>query len=315
MLDAFADRQDGGVGGDHVVVHDDAALDIEAGRLGEARAGADADGHHDEVGGDLAAVFQQDAGDVAFAQDLLGVGAGDDADASGLKLALKQEAGGFVELPLHDGAHQVDHGHGHAVDGQPVGRFQAEQAGADHDGVFAAVGGLLQHRFHIEHVAEGHDAGQVAAGHRDDEGVGTGRQQQPVVFDGAAGQGGHRAGVAVDRLDLLAGEQGDVVALVPGAVVEDDLVEGLLAGQDRRQHDPVVVHVRLGAEHGDVVAAGVALKQFLDRADAGHAVADDDEAFFGWTGSARKLRGSLPSCSLLDSPAQAASASAGRCRA
>ena len=75
---------------------------VEAGGFGEARAGADADGHDDEVGGDLAAVFQQDAGDVAFAQNRLGVGAGDDADAARLKLALEQEAGGFIKLALHD---------------------------------------------------------------------------------------------------------------------------------------------------------------------------------------------------------------------
>ena len=103
-----------------------------------------------------------------------------------LELALEQQARRFVELALHQGRHQVDHGHVHAVDGQPVGRFQPEQAAADDDGVLAAVGGLLQHRFDVEHVAEGHDAGQVAAGDRDDEGVGAGREQQPVVFDGAA---------------------------------------------------------------------------------------------------------------------------------
>ena len=41
---------------------------------------------------------------------------------------------------------------------------------------------------------------------------------------------------------------------VPLEVVQHDLVERLLAGQHRRQQDAVVVRMRLGAEHRDVVA-------------------------------------------------------------
>ena len=55
----------------------------------------------------------------------------------------------------------------------------------------------------------------------------------------------------------------------------------LLAGQHRRQQDAVVVAVRLGAEHGDVVEVRRELEQFLDRAHAGHAVADHDQTRTG----------------------------------
>ena len=61
---------------------------------------------------------------------------------------------------------------------------------------------------------------------------------------------------------------------VPVERVEDDLVDRLLAGEHRREQDAVVVRVRLGAEHGDVVQVGRDLQQLLERAHAGHAVAD-----------------------------------------
>src|SRR5262249_33299816 len=41
-----------------------------------------------------------------------------------------------------------------------------------------------------------------------------------------------------------------------------------------REQDAVVIAVRLGAEHGDLVEIGRAFQQRLDGADAGHPVAD-----------------------------------------
>src|SRR5438046_9222661 len=75
--------------------------------------------------------------------------------------------------------------------------------------------------------------------------------------------------------------QGDDIAVVPGAVVEDDVFERLLPGQDRREHDPVVVEPWLGAEHGHRIAVGIALDDLFEGPAAGHAVADDDQAFLG----------------------------------
>ena len=82
---------------------------------------------------------------------------------------------------------------------------------------------------------------------------------------------------AVDLDDLLAAMQRDAVGLVPGIVVDQDVLVGLFAGQDGREHDAVVVHPRLGAENGDVVGPRSALEQLLQRTASGHAVADDDQ--------------------------------------
>ena len=62
--------------------------------------------------------------------------------------------------------------------------------------------------------------------------------------------------------------------------VEVRRFSGLLvhfAREHGRQEDAVVVPVRLGPEHGDVVKIGRPLDQMLDRAHSRHAVADHDE--------------------------------------
>ena len=61
MLGAFADREDVGIGGAHVVVDHDAAIDVEAGSAGQIDIGADADRHDHEVAGNLAAVGEPHA--------------------------------------------------------------------------------------------------------------------------------------------------------------------------------------------------------------------------------------------------------------
>src|SRR5213075_810245 len=97
---------------------------------------------------------------------------------------------------------------------QAVGRFEAQQAAADDDRVLVRPGGL-DHAFGVGDVAVGDHAVQVAAGHRQHEGVGAGAQQQPVVGRLGAVVGAHDAPDAVDLDHLLAGMQGDVVVGVP----------------------------------------------------------------------------------------------------
>ena len=64
---------------------------------------------------------------------------------------------------------------------------------------------------------------------------------------------------------------------VPAVAVDDDFLERLLARQNRRQHDAVVVHARFGVEDGDLVAVGRGFQQVLEHSPGRHAVADDDE--------------------------------------
>ena len=71
--------------------------------------------------------------------------------------------------------------------------------------------------------------------------------------------------------------------------VQHDLVERLLAREHRRQQDAVVVRMRLGAEHRDVVGVRRELQELLERAHAGHAVADDDEPRLAGVGVAARV--------------------------
>ena len=68
MLDALADREDVGARRLHVVVDDDAALDLEAGRAPELDVRPDAGGHDHEIGVDALAVRERDAFHLAVAE-------------------------------------------------------------------------------------------------------------------------------------------------------------------------------------------------------------------------------------------------------
>ncbi len=117
--------------------------------------------------------------------------------------------------------------------------------------------------------------GGAHAVHRRDERPAAGGEDQLVVRGDRAVVGVHHLGEAVDPGDPHAGAQLDVVVGVPVSGVEEDLVLVLAPGQHVGQQDPVVVAVRLVAEHGDRELLGAAaLEDLLDRTGAGHAVAD-----------------------------------------
>ncbi len=238
-------------------------------RLGQRGAGPDAGGHDDEVGRDLAAVLELHRHDaaapavVAVADQRLRVGAHHEPEPALLERLAQQVAGDAVELALHQPRHDVHHRHPHAAQHQAVGRLQPEQPAADDDGV-AVLRRRIDHRVGVGDVAVGDDALEVLARHRQDERVRPGGQQQPVVGRLDAARAAHDAAAAVHLGDRLAQVQPDAVVGVPVERVEHDLVERLLAGEHRREQDAVVVRVRLGAEHRDVVQVGSDLQQLLE---------------------------------------------------
>ena len=212
----------------------------------------------------------------SVADDRLGGGLAADIDAAPLQIPLQQIARRRIELPLHQVAHEMQHGDVHAARLQPGRRLEAEQPAADDDGLGARFSGGGDHRVDVVEIAVGQHARQVLAGHRDDEGRRAGGDHQLVV-GGGAGRRVHHLGVAVDPGDGIAEAAGDALLVVPGVVMDDDLVEGLLARQHRRQHDAVVVDARLGVEDGDVEGSGRVLEQMLQHPARGHSIADDDE--------------------------------------
>ena len=213
---------------------------------------------------------------LVVAEKRLGLRADPELQAARLERLLQHPARDLVELALHQPRHEVNDRHRHAAQHQAVGGLEAEQAAADHDRVLVRLR-RLDHRVGVGDVAVGDDAVEVLARQRRDERVRAGRDQEPVVrrLGAVVGDGDPAAAMDVDH--LLAEVQRDAVLGVPLDRVEDDVGERLLAGQHRREQDAVVVRVRLGAEHGDVVQVGSDLQQLLERAHAGHAVADHHE--------------------------------------
>ena len=210
----------------------------------------------------IVAVGELDALDLAVADDRLGVGLGDDLDAARLDRLLQQVAGGRIELALHQRRHDVQHGDVHAAFLEAGGGLEAEQAAADDDGLGARLR-REQHGVDVVEVAVGEHARQILAGHRNDERHRAGGDDQLVVGLRHAVVGGDGLGLAVDGDDLVALVERDAVLDVPAVAVDDDFLERLLARQNRRQHDAVVVHARFGVEDGDLVAVGRGFQQVL----------------------------------------------------
>ena len=170
----------------------------------------------------------------------------------------------------------MDHRDIHAAQLQAVGGFETEQAAADDHGVII-LRRCGDHAFSVGNVAVSQHARQFHAGDRQQYRVGSGRQQQAVVFGDRAVFGAHYAFDTVDLGDLLAQVQRDVVGVIPVEIVEHDLFQRLFTGEHRRQQDAVVVRMRFSTEHGDVIKVRCNLQQFLQRAHAGHAIADADQ--------------------------------------
>ena len=306
VLDAFADGIDRRITGAEAVVDDHAPSDLQPRRLGQRGVRPDADRHHQQVAGQDAAVLEFEADHPArLADDLFGLGFENGLDALlGQRLG-QQKARRSVQLALHQHVQQVDNSRRHSALGKAIGGLDPQQAAADHDG-FRTGPRRRHHRLDVIEITEGDHALQVAARQGQLDRIGTGGQDQPVVgnLDPA---GAHRAALPIKGFDGRAGVQGDAVVGIPGLVVDHDIREGLLAGQHRREHDPVVVHPRLGPEDGDLVAVRIALQHLLHRPAAGHAVADDNQLFLGHRrvhsrAAAQRSRRSAPARSCASAP-------------
>ena len=290
---AFAHRINARVGdGLHRVVDDDAAVAVQPCAFCQLGVGADAGGHHHQVGRDLAAVLELHGFDAAawIAEQLGRLRADHELQAALFERALQQLARRRIELALHQPRHDVHDRHVHATQPQAVGGFEPQQAAADHHRVRVCCR-RVDHRLGVGDVAVGDHAVELLARHRQHERVGAGGQQQAIVGRRGAVVGDHQPLDAVDLDDLLTGVQRDAVLRVPRQRVEDDLVDRLLAGQHRAQQDAVVVGVRLGAEHGDVVQLRRDLQQLLERAHAGHAVAHQHQLHAFHVSAARPPEG------------------------
>ena len=89
----------------------------------------------------------------------------------------------------------------------------------------------------------------------------------------------HRARDGIDGGRARAIAQGHAAVAPPARRLELDIGEADLVRQQRREQHPIVGEPRLGADHGDGMAAERTPGQLLDQTRRGHPVANHDEGF------------------------------------
>ena len=281
---AVAGGKDLGIAGAQGAVGGDGAADaqLQPGRLGQLRAGGDADGRDHEIRakGQVAGVYGQPVAVRADAVHPVPV-------VQAHPALLEQFAYRFGQFPVQPGQepgprlHQV---HRQPQVDQGLGHLQGDVAHAqDHRPLRLALTQKSLDAATVLQVLDREHAGQVHAldGGADRGGAGGDEQPVPVHDKGGpvAAAAVHRARVPVDPLHPVAGAQVDALLVAEGGgAAHHQVVQ--LAG---RVGDVVgdvagaVGHVRALFEHRDlefrVVAAGAA-----GRAHAGGVTADDDES-------------------------------------
>ena len=101
MLDAFADGEDVGIAGAHVVEHGDAAPNLQTRRLGKVDIRSNADSKYDQIGRNEAAIGELHAFAPVGTGDLFGLAVGEEGNAAAVERFLQHLTGRHIELPLH----------------------------------------------------------------------------------------------------------------------------------------------------------------------------------------------------------------------
>ena len=86
-----------------------------------------------------------------------------------------------------------------------------------------------------------------------DKRVRSGGEDEPVITLDPARSRGDSLNLPVNRHHLIARHQSDVVIIIPGLIVDHDIVKTLLPREQRREHDPVIIDARFRPENRDAV--------------------------------------------------------------
>ena len=115
---------------------------------------------------------------------------------------------------------------------------------------------------------------------RNNDRVGTSCHNKLVIACYHTGLRRHCLCISVDFSDLCRFVKGNAVAFIPGIVMSDDVLIFLLTRKNWRKHQTVVVHPWFCIEYRHIKAIWRLVKQVLQHAPWGHAIADDDEFLF-----------------------------------
>ncbi len=278
MIHTLADCIDARIVSLHCVVDHNAAIAIQPGRFRQCGIGANADCHHDELSRHFEAVSKADRLYLTtlIAEDFFRILFEQECKAAIFKRFLQQFAGNRIKLALHQPVRQMHDRHIHPAQLQSVCRFKPEQTAADDDRMPVMLR-RFDHRVGVLDIAIGNDTLQILAGHWQHERRRTGCQQQAVIFAGGAVFSNDNALAAIDFFDLLAKMQRNVIVSIPIFIIQHDVFDRLLTCQHRRQQDAIVVCVRFGAEHRDVIYIWCNLQQLLQRTYSRHTISNHDQ--------------------------------------
>ena len=164
MLGTLSDRVDAGPAGLQMIVDKNAAIDAEAGTVGEFDIRANAGRDHHKIGFNLRAVLKRDRLRAPFAVNADCFSIEVDGHAARLKCFFQHAGRVSVELALHEPVHQVYNRDLRACLCQAMSGLEPEQATTDH----RRPGAAPRCRFNggdVAEIAEGHYMGQIHARH------------------------------------------------------------------------------------------------------------------------------------------------------
>ena len=264
----------------HVLVDEDAVVDVEAGVLGELDIGEHADADDDEVGGDAVAGRGLDGDDAAALPDDRG------RPAVLRRMSVPQprwrsrkwsEISGATTRPISRSA-RLEHGHRLAEVARGRGDLEADEAAADDHHVARPMQALAE-LARIVDVAEREDAVEVNALDRRQPRPRAGGERELAEGDGGTVGEDDLALAEIDAGRLGAEAELDRVLLVEGLRPERQEIVDRILEEGLRQRRPLIGHVALGGDQRQ--RAGKALfPQARGQLAAAMAAADDDDRVF-----------------------------------
>ena len=168
VFDALPDSKHIVDGCDHLIVDMDTTPHGNTRLFRQCHVGADANRHNEQIAGQFGTVLEHQRSDMAFAaKNFFGIGTAENSDALALQRLAEQVACGFVQLALHQVAHDVNHGDVHAARSHTRGGFQTQKTTTNHDDLLSRV--QRHHPLGVFEIAVGDDTFQIMSRQGDHE--------------------------------------------------------------------------------------------------------------------------------------------------
>ena len=197
VLHAFADRQDVGIRRLHVIIHDDAAVHMQSSFAPQLCIGTDSCGNHYEIRLNRFAVFKGYACCPAIPENGRRIALQQYLHAQAFHFRFQVTAAREIELPFHQGVHQVNDRHVAALHLQAASGFQSKQPSAD-DHCFLPWPGVIKQTARVIEIAKHEHAFFFHSLHRRDQRCASGCNQQFVERRHTAVIAGHGLAFGID---------------------------------------------------------------------------------------------------------------------